>query len=65
MRQLHTVVAIVFAGIGIAIFADSEGEKRAPALISLLISNVSVASLSIGSALERRGRPEGHIGLES
>ena len=61
MRQLHIVVAIVFAGIGIAIFADSEGEKRTPALISLLISNVSVASLGVGSALERHGRPEGYV----
>ncbi len=56
MRQFHLIIAIFFALVAFAIFTTSEGEKRTPALLSLLISNVSMAYLGIEGAIERSSR---------
>ncbi len=56
MRRFHGIIAAAFVIVALVIFTLSEGEKRTPTLISLLISNVSLLAISIENALRRRDK---------
>jgi len=54
VKVLHAIIAIVFIFIGLSIFTQGEGQKRVTsALVALLIANVSLAAISLESALDR------------
>ena len=54
MKVLHAIIAMVFIVIGLAIYTSSEkGPRLVPALVSLLIANVSLAAISLEGALDR------------
>ena len=54
MKILHAIIAMVFIVIGLGIYTNTEkGPKLMPALVSLLIANVSLAAISLENALDR------------
>ena len=54
MKVLHAIIAMVFIVIGLAIYTSSQsGPRLMPALLSLLIANVSLAAMSLENALDR------------
>ncbi len=59
MKQLHTIIAILFAIIAALIYWSTEGEKWTPALVALLIANVSLAAIAIENAIDGSGRGPG------
>ena len=53
-RSVHAIIAMIFIVIGLGIFTNSEnGLRLMPALVSLLIANVSLAAISLENALDR------------
>jgi len=51
MKVLHTIIALVFIFIGLSIYTKTS--KTTPALLALLIGNVSLAAISLERALDK------------
>jgi len=51
MKVLHAIIALVFIFIGLSIYTKTS--EATPALIALLIGNVSLAAISIERALDK------------
>ncbi len=54
MKILHAIIAMVFIVIGMSLYTRADGNPRqTPALLALLIANVSLAAISLENALDR------------
>lgn len=54
MKVLHAIIALVFVVIGMSLYTRADGNLRpTPALLALLIANVSLAAISLENALDR------------
>ena len=51
MKILHGMIAIGFIVLGLSIYSSTK--KPVPALVALLIGNVSLAAISIENALDK------------
>ena len=52
MKILHAIIALFFIVVGLSLITTAS-DKAVAALVSLLISNVSLAAISIENALDK------------